>query len=69
MHRTKNLNVMVTFLVQYNTFYYHLQVLAKLQLVYDNENTLLRILLVSPVEVKMLLLKCLTKSQHPNGLL
>lgn len=68
-YHSKNLNVMVTFLVQYNTCYYHLQVLGKLQFSYDNENTLLHVLLVPPIEVKMSLLKCLTKSQHPNGFL
>lgn len=30
-HYSKNLNVMITFLLQYNICYYHLQVLGKLQ--------------------------------------
>lgn len=60
---------MVILPVQYYTCYYHLLMLGKLQFLDDNENTLLHILLASPVEVKMLLLKFLTESWHPNYLL
>lgn len=60
---------MFILLVQYYTCYYNLLMLGKLKFLDNNENTLLHILLASPVEVKMLLLKCLTGSWHPNYLL